>query len=92
MLSTFNNLSPMLRQYAEFKAERPDVLLLMRVGDFFEAYGDDAEIMARELEITLTGRDDKGAGARIPMAGVPHHALERYVARRVQHRGHQGRR
>jgi DNA mismatch repair protein MutS len=83
MLSTFNNLTPMLRQYAEFKSERPDVLLLMRVGDFFEAYGDDAEIMARELEITLTGRDDKQAGARIPMAGVPHHALERYVARLI---------
>jgi len=83
MLSTFNNLSPMLRQYADFKAERPEVLLLMRVGDFFEAYGEDAEIMARELEITLTGRDDKNAGARIPMAGVPHHALERYVARLI---------
>lgn len=73
----------MMRQYADFKAERPDVLLLMRVGDFFEAYGDDAEIMSRELEITLTGREDKQAGARIPMAGVPHHALERYVARLI---------
>jgi len=83
MLSNFNNLTPMLRQYAEFKSERPEVLLFMRVGDFFEAYGEDAEIMARELEITLTGREDKQAGARIPMAGVPHHALERYVARLI---------
>jgi DNA mismatch repair protein MutS len=83
MLSTLPNLTPMLRQYADFKAERPDVLLLMRVGDFFEAYGDDAETMARELEITLTGREDKQAGTRIPMAGVPHHALERYVARLI---------
>lgn len=77
------NLTPMLRQYFEIKAERPEVLLLMRVGDFYEAYGPDAETMARELEITLTGREDKLAGQRIPMAGVPHHALERYVARLI---------
>ena len=77
------NLTPMLRQYFDFKAERPDVVLLMRVGDFYEAYGEDAEIIARELEITLTGREDKAAGARIPMAGVPHHAMERYVARLI---------
>ncbi|MGO8672082.1 MAG: DNA mismatch repair protein MutS [Capsulimonadaceae bacterium] len=83
MVSTPNNLTPMLRQYADFKAERPDVLLFMRVGDFFEAYFDDAEIIAREIEITLTGRDDKQAGGRIPMCGVPHHALERYVARLI---------
>src|SRR5580658_5140226 len=83
MLSTLPNLTPMMRQYADFKAERPDVLLLMRVGDFFEAYGDDAELVARELEITLTGREDKQAGARIPMAGVPYHAVERYVARLI---------
>ena len=76
-----NNLTPMLRQYFEIKEERPDVILLMRVGDFFEAYGADAETISRELEITLTGREDKQAGARIPMAGVPHHATERYVAR-----------
>ena len=77
------NLTPMLRQYFDFKAERPDVVLLMRVGDFFEAYGEDAETIARELEITLTGREDKLAGARIPMAGVPHHAMERYVTRLI---------
>ena len=76
-------LTPMLRQYFEIKAERPEALLLMRVGDFYEAYGPDAETIARELEITLTGREDKLAGQRIPMAGVPHHALERYVARLI---------
>ncbi len=75
------NLTPMLKQYFDIKAERPDVVLLMRVGDFYEAYGDDGEIIARELEITLTGREV--AGARIPMAGVPHHAMERYVARLI---------
>jgi DNA mismatch repair protein MutS len=70
-----------MRQYFEVKDERPDIILLMRVGDFFEAYGKDAEIIARELEITLTARPEKHAGTRIPMAGVPHHATERYVAR-----------
>ncbi len=75
------NLTPMLKQYFDIKAERPDVVLLMRVGDFYEAYGDDGEIIARELEITLTGREL--VGARIPMAGVPHHAMERYVARLI---------
>lgn len=77
-------LSPMLRLYVQLKEERPDTLLFMRVGDFFEAYGEDAELMARELEITLTGRDIQGLEKRYPMAGVPHHALERYMARLVQ--------
>ena len=75
------SLTPMMRQYFDTKAERPDVVLLMRVGDFYEAYGEDAETIARELEITLTGRDV--SGERIAMAGVPHHALERYVARLI---------
>ena len=77
------SLAPLHRQYFDIKAERPDVVLLMRVGDFYEAYGPDAETIARELEITLTGKEDKGAGMRIPMAGVPHHAMERYVARLI---------
>jgi len=80
---SLTNLSPLMRQYFEVKEERPEIVLLMRVGDFFEAYGEDAEIISRELEITLTGREDKQAGARIPMAGVPHHAVERYIARLI---------
>jgi DNA mismatch repair protein MutS len=83
MNTPIQNLSPMLRQYFEIKAERPEVVLLMRVGDFYEAYGDDAETIARELEITLTGREDKSSVTRIPMAGVPHHAMERYVTRLI---------
>jgi len=79
-----DNLTPLMRQYFQVKEERPDIILLMRVGDFFEAYGDDAEIVSRELEITLTGREDKMAGERIPMAGVPYHAVERYIARLIQ--------
>jgi DNA mismatch repair protein MutS len=73
----------MLQQYFRLKAEYPDVLLAMQVGDFYEFYGPDAEIAARELEIVLTGRED-GSNGRIPMAGVPIHAYERYFAKLVQ--------
>jgi DNA mismatch repair protein MutS len=73
----------MLQQYFRLKAEYPDVLLAMQVGDFYEFYGEDAEIAARELEIVLTGRED-GSNGRIPMAGVPIHAYERYLAKLVQ--------
>ena len=73
--------TPLMIQYFATRLEHPGAVLLMRVGDFFEAYGDDAELLARELNITLTGRED--GGLRIPMAGVPHHAMERYVARLI---------
>jgi len=83
MQPKFQPQTPMLQQYFRLKAEHPDVLLAMQVGDFYEFYGEDAEIAARELEIVLTGRDD-GSNGRIPMAGVPVHAYERYIARLVQ--------
>ncbi len=70
----------MLQQYFAAKAEHPGVLLAMRVGDFYEFYGDDAVTASRELEITLTGREDGGNG-RLPMAGVPFHSVEKYLAR-----------
>lgn len=73
----------MLRQYFEAKEEHPGVLLAMRVGDFYEFYGADAEVAAGALEITLTGRED-GENGRIPMAGVPYHAVEKYLAKLVQ--------
>lgn len=78
--------TPLMIQYFATREEQPGIILLMRVGDFYEAYGDDAETIACDLNITLTGRED--GGLRIPMAGVPHHALERYVARLI----HKGRR
>lgn len=71
--------TPLMRQYFGARAENPGVLLLMRVGDFYEAYGEDAVVIASDLNITLTGRDD--GGRRVEMAGVPHHAAERYIAR-----------
>lgn len=73
--------TPLLQLYFATRLEHPGTILLMRVGDFFEAYGDDAEMIASDLDITLTGRMD--GGTRIPMAGVPHHACERYVARLI---------
>jgi DNA mismatch repair protein MutS len=83
MQGQFRPQTPMLQQYFRLKAEYPDVLLAMQVGDFYEFYGEDAEIAARELEIVLTGRED-GSNGRVPMAGVPIHAYERYLAKLVQ--------
>ncbi|HWA82427.1 MAG TPA: DNA mismatch repair protein MutS, partial [Fimbriimonadaceae bacterium] len=77
--------SPMMQQYFHAKEEHPGVLLAMRVGDFYEFYGEDAESAASALEITLTGRDD--GGSRIAMAGVPFHSVEKYLARLLQ-KGH----
>ncbi|HTQ11748.1 MAG TPA: hypothetical protein VMI31_16930, partial [Fimbriimonadaceae bacterium] len=74
--------TPMMQQYFRAKEEHPGVLLAMRVGDFYEFYGEDAESAAQALEITLTGRED--AGERIPMAGVPYHSVEKYLARLLQ--------
>ncbi len=75
--------TPMMQQYFAAKAEHPGVLLAMRVGDFYEFYGPDAEQAAETLEITLTGRED-GTNGRIAMAGVPYHSVEKYLARLLQ--------
>lgn len=72
-----------MQQYFQAKEEHPGVLIAMRVGDFYEFYGEDAEIAAAALQITLTGRDDAASG-KIPMAGVPHHSVEKYLAKLIQ--------
>ena len=77
--------SPMLEQYFGMKARHPEAILLSRVGDFYEAYGEDAETIARSLSIALTSKE-AGGGKRVAMAGVPHHALAQYLARLVQQR------
>lgn len=74
--------TPMLAQYFRIREEHPGVILAMRVGDFYEFYGEDAETAAAALEITLTGRED--GGTRIPMAGVPFHSVDKYLAKLVQ--------
>jgi DNA mismatch repair protein MutS len=75
--------TPMMQQYRELKARDPDALLLFRMGDFYEMFGDDAERAGALLGLTVTTRDrDKGPDA-LPMAGFPHHQLEPYLARIV---------
>ncbi len=72
--------TPVMQQYLGFKAEYPDMLLFFRMGDFYELFYEDAKKAARLLDITLTRRG-KSAGEAIPMAGVPYHAVESYLAR-----------
>lgn len=76
-------MTPMLKQYFDVKKQYPGCILFFRVGDFFETYGEDAETASRELEIVQTARDN-GNESPIPMAGVPHHAVENYLRRLVQ--------
>ena len=72
-----DDLTPMMRQYRDLKGRYPDHVLLFRLGDFYETFFEDAELAARLLQITLTAR--QGA----PMAGIPHHASDGYIARLV---------
>ena len=75
-------LSPMMRQYLLTKQKYNDAILFFRLGDFYEMFFEDAELCARILELTLTGKDC-GLEKRAPMCGVPHHACEGYVAKLV---------
>ncbi len=76
--------TPMMRQFLRIKAEHPDILVFYRMGDFYELFYDDARRAAELLDITLTRRG-QSAGEEIPMAGVPVHAVENYLARLVRH-------
>ncbi|MCK5727476.1 MAG: DNA mismatch repair protein MutS [Thiotrichaceae bacterium] len=75
-----SNHTPMMQQFLRIKADYPDTLLLYRMGDFYELFFDDAKRAAELLDITLTARGKSG-GEPIPMAGVPHHSSEQYLAR-----------
>jgi len=75
--------TPMMQQYFRIKAQHPHELLFYRMGDFYELFFDDAKKAARLLDVTLTARG-KSAGQPIPMAGVPYHAAEGYLARLVK--------
>ena len=70
--------TPGRQQYLRIKKEHPEEILLFRMGDFYETFDDDARVIARELEIALTSREI-GRGRRIPLAGIPYHALESYL-------------
>ena len=75
--------TPGRRQYLRIKKQHPDAILFFRMGDFYETFDDDARIIARELEIALTSRE-MGKGQRVPLAGIPYHAGEGYLARLVK--------
>ncbi|MCX8956816.1 DNA mismatch repair protein MutS [Erwinia psidii] len=79
----FSTHTPMMQQYLRLKAEHPEILLFYRMGDFYELFYDDAKRAAQLLDISLTKRG-ASAGQPIPMAGVPYHAVENYLAKLVQ--------
>ncbi|MBX7220768.1 MAG: DNA mismatch repair protein MutS [Blastocatellia bacterium] len=80
---TIPHNTPMLRQYHEIKKNHPGTLLFFRLGDFYEMFYEDAELAARELQITLTARH-KESGNPVPMCGVPHHSAKFYVAKLIK--------
>ncbi len=79
-----SKLSPLMEQYYREKKQYPDALLLFRVGDFYETFAEDAVIVARDLNITLTSRQKDDEGNKIPLAGVPYHALDAYLAKLIR--------
>ena len=82
MTQNLSNHTPMMAQYLQLKAQNPDILLFYRMGDFYELFYDDAKKAAALLDISLTKRG-QSAGEPIPMAGVPYHAVEGYLAKLV---------
>ena len=76
-------MTPIRRQYLNVKHSYPDAIVLFRLGDFYETFDDDARLASQELEITLTSRS-MGKNLRVPMAGVPAHSLETYLARLIK--------
>jgi DNA mismatch repair protein MutS len=80
------SVTPLRRQYLQVKERYPDCIVLFRLGDFYETFDEDARVTARELDIVLTARE-MGKGNKVPMAGIPHHALDNYLGRLIG-RGH----
>ena len=77
-----SKLSPMMRQYLDIKEQHPDEILFFRLGDFYEMFFEDAKLVSRELELTLTGKSC-GLEERAPMCGVPFHSADTYIARLI---------
>ena len=78
-----DDVSPARQQYLDIKRDYPNTILFFRLGDFYETFDEDAEITARELDIVLTSRS-VGKGNRVPLAGIPYHAVENYLARLIE--------
>ncbi len=76
-------VTPIRQQYLRIKAQHQDAILFFRLGDFYETFDQDAEVAARELDLVLTSRP-VAKGVRVPMAGVPYHAVEGYIARLIE--------
>ncbi len=77
------NKTPLVTQYEAIKAQHPGALLLFRLGDFYETFGEDAKVASKVLGIVLTSRD-KGAKEKVPLAGIPYHALDGYLAKLIK--------
>ena len=75
-------LTPIRRQYLNIKKNYPDAIVFFRLGDFYETFDNDAEITSKELDIVLTSRN-VAKGIRIPMAGIPYHAVDNYLSRLI---------
>jgi DNA mismatch repair protein MutS len=78
-----DDVTPIRQQYLDIKRDYPNTILFFRLGDFYETFDEDAEITARELDIVLTSRP-VGKGVRAPLAGIPYHAVENYLARLIE--------
>ena len=83
-MATKEKLSPVMQQYMDMKNENPDALLLFRLGDFYEAFFDDAKIISEALSLVLTKRGTDETGENIPMCGIPWHAADNYFGRLVK--------
>ena len=75
-------ITPVRRQYLKVKQKHPEAIVFFRLGDFYETFDEDAKIASRELDVVLTSRD-MGKGQKVPMAGIPHHALDNYLAKLI---------
>ena len=75
-------MTPLRQQYLRIKKQFPNAIVMFRLGDFYETFDDDAKIVSSVCNIVLTGRD-MGTGNRVPLAGVPYHALDNYLAKLV---------
>ncbi|MCI9084612.1 MAG: DNA mismatch repair protein MutS, partial [Bacilli bacterium] len=76
-------VTPMMKQYLEIKNANEDLIIFFRLGDFYEMFFDDAILLSRELELTLTGKSC-GLSERVPMCGIPHHAANGYVDKLIE--------
>ncbi|MFQ6739115.1 MAG: DNA mismatch repair protein MutS, partial [Alphaproteobacteria bacterium] len=83
-MSEKSKLSPVMQQYVDMKSENPDALLLFRLGDFYEAFFDDAKTISNALGLVLTHRGSDADGEDIPMCGIPWHAADNYFGRLVR--------